>query len=108
MQYRFGQANASLRSYIGAGPTYAKFFGERGTATLTALTNPGGPGTQLSVDSKLAATVQAGLALKFSDQWFMDDGVQNLSQDPHASIDWSDLDAKLNPTTVSIGIGSKF
>ena len=41
LQYRFMPADAPFRPYIGAGPTFAKFYGSRGSAALTAFTNPG-------------------------------------------------------------------
>ena len=37
-QYRFLEADAKVRPYVGLGLTYAKFFKERGTAALTGLT----------------------------------------------------------------------
>lgn len=37
-QYRFGDAQAALRPYLGLGVTYSKFFKNRSTAALTAVT----------------------------------------------------------------------
>ena len=44
-QYRFGQANAQFRPYLGLGVTYSRFFKNRSTAALTAVTggNPANP-----------------------------------------------------------------
>ncbi|MGH8830762.1 MAG: OmpW/AlkL family protein [Polaromonas sp.] len=55
-QYRFFEANARFRPYVGAGLTYVRFYKERGSTMLTALTNPGGAPTGVSFESKLAPT----------------------------------------------------
>ena len=65
-QYRFGDANAKVRPYVGAGATYAKFYRERSTGVLSALT--GGSPTTFSVDSKLAPTIQAGVSMMLNDK----------------------------------------
>ena len=44
----------------GAGASYVKFYSTNGTGVLTAITNPGGPGTGVSFESKLSPTVQLG------------------------------------------------
>lgn len=59
-QYRFMDANAAFRPYFGAGASYVKFYSTNGTGVLTAITNPGGPGTGVSFESKLSPTVQLG------------------------------------------------
>ena len=38
LQYRFNEANAAFRPYVGLGVTYAHFYGEKTTATLNGLT----------------------------------------------------------------------
>lgn len=48
-QYRFAEANAQFRPFVGAGPTLAKFYKERSTAiTGGTSSNP----TTLSLDSR--------------------------------------------------------
>lgn len=109
MQYRFGEAKSQFRPYVGAGPTYAKFFGERGTGTLTALTNPGGPATLLSVQSKFGFTLQAGAAFQLSERWHVDLMVAKTFLKTRTTLSTGQtLDAKLDPMTFSIGIGSRF
>lgn len=56
LQYRFMEANAKFRPYVGLGATYAYFFDEQGSGKLTATTNPGGLPTKMTVDSKWALT----------------------------------------------------
>ena len=58
-QYRFGAPTAKFRPYLGAGPTYAKFYRERSTGTLSALT--AGSPTTLSVGRAVVGTCDAWL-----------------------------------------------
>jgi outer membrane protein len=78
VQYRFGEANGIFRPYLGLGITYAKFDSEHSTAALSALTG-GTPliPTRLSIESKLAATMQLGGTYKIDDRWFVDGAAQN-------------------------------
>jgi outer membrane protein len=54
-QYRFGDAKAAFRPYLGAGLTYAYFYDENATNTLNALSGgtPSNP-TTFSIESKFA------------------------------------------------------
>lgn len=109
-QYRFGEANAKFRPYLGAGPTYARFFKERSTPTLSALTGgtPGNP-TTLSVDSKLAMTLQAGVSVALNDRWFLDAMVAKTFLKTRTTLSTGQtLDIKLDPVTVSLGVGMRF
>jgi outer membrane protein len=106
-QYRFGDANAKFRPYVGAGATYAKVYRERSTATLSALT--GGSPTTFTVDSKLAFTAEIGASFMVNDNWFIDAAVAKtlLKTTAHMSTGQT-LDIKLNPVSVLIGIGMRF
>lgn len=109
-QYRFGEANAQFRPYVGAGPTYVKFFKERSTPTLSALTGatPGNP-TMLSVESKLALTLQAGVSVALNERWFLDAMVAKTFLKSRATLSTGQtLDIKLDPVTVSLGVGMRF
>ena len=75
LQYRFMAADAALRPYVGAGPTFAKFYGSKGSAELTAVTNPGGPPTTIGGDTEWGGTVQAGANYKIDKHWFVDAAV---------------------------------
>ena len=65
-QYRFGEAKAAFRPYLGAGLTYAYFYDEKTTNTLNAISGgtPSNP-TTLSIESKFALSVQAGAKSPF-------------------------------------------
>ena len=109
-QYRFGEANAKFRPYVGAGPTYARFFKERSTATLSALTGGtvGNP-TTLSVDSKLALTLQVGMSMALSERWFLDASVAKTFLKTRTTLSTGQtLDIKLDPISVSLGVGMRF
>ena len=73
MQYRFNEANAAFRPYVGLGVTYAYFYDEKTTATLNGLTggtlaNP----TTAKVDNKFGALAQLGFVYNFNERWFVD------------------------------------
>lgn len=106
-QYRFGAADAQFRPYVGAGATYAKFYRERSTGVLSALT--GGSPTTFSVDSKLGLTIQAGLNYMINERWFVDGMIAKtfLKTRTHLSTGQT-LDTKLDPITLSFGVGMRF
>lgn len=109
-QYRFGESNAKFRPYVGAGPTYARFFKGRSTATLSALTGgTAGNPTTLSVDSKLALTLQVGMSMALNERWFLDAMVAKTFLKTRTTLSTGQtLDIKLDPVTVSVGVGMRF
>lgn len=107
LQWRFMDANAKMRPYVGAGVTYAKFFKERGTSTLSALTS--GSPTTFSVDSKAAGTVQLGASFMVTDKWFVDVNATKTWLSTRASLSTGQtIDMKLDPISFSIGVGTRF
>lgn len=109
LQYRFLEANAKFRPYIGLGVTYAYFFNEEGSGRLTATTNPGGPPTQLNVDAKFILTPQIGATLALNDKWFIDVFYtkSKLSTTTHMSTG-QHMDMDLDPAAYGIAVGYKF
>ncbi len=109
-QYRFGEASAQFRPFVGAGPTYAKFYKERGTATLTAITggtssNP----TTLSLQSKLAMSLQAGATVALNERWFVEGTVVKTFLKTKGTLSTGQtIDVTLNPLTLAVGVGYKF
>jgi outer membrane protein len=95
---------------VGGGITYAKFFKERSTNVLTALTGgtPDNPTTQ-SVGSKFAPTLVIGGIFAFNERWFVEGmiGKTFLKTTTTLSTGQS-ISTRLNPTTVSLGIGYRF
>ncbi len=108
-QYRFGEASAKFRPYLGAGLSYVKFYKEKGSAALTALTNPGGTPTTLSVGSKLAPVVQVGVLFDINDKWFVNAHYAKTFLKVHTTFSTGQTqDIKLNPNAFSAAVGYKF
>lgn len=109
-QYRFLDAKAPLRPYVGAGLTYAKFYKAKSTAALSALTGgtPANP-TTLSVESKLAATLQLGVSYAFNEHWFADATVLHTFLKTRTTLSTGQtLDTKVDPDTVALTVGYMF
>lgn len=110
LQYRFFQPNAPIRPYVGIGATYAYFMKERGSAAMTAITNPGSDvPTTFSVDSKFTYTAQVGVALNMTDKWFADVTVMKtrLRTDVNFSTGQTQF-MKLDPVALVVAVGYKF
>ena len=109
-QYHFLGAKDAFRPYLGAGPSYAMFYDARSTAALTALTG-GTPAkvTTLEVQSKWAATIQAGASFAFSPVWSIDASVLKTFLKTRTTLSTGQtLDATLDPLSVSVGVAYKF
>jgi len=109
-QYRFFDANAPLRPYVGAGVTYAKFYKGQSTSALSGLTGgtPSNP-TTISVESKFAATVEVGATYAVDEHWFVDATVAHTFLKTRATLSTGQtLDMKLDPDTFALAVGYKF
>jgi outer membrane protein len=108
-QYRFNEAVALFRPYVGLGLTYAYFYDETGSGALTAITNPGGKPTTLSVGSKFALTPQIGFSYVLNDKWTLDTSYsKTLLKNRTTFSTGQTIDTTLNPNTFSVGLGMKF
>jgi outer membrane protein len=108
-QYRFLSADSSFRPYVGLGLTYAYFFDEEGSGTLTALTNPGGPPTTMSASSAFGLSPQVGLSFRFSDRWFVDASViKTFVKNTTTLSTGQKIDTKLDPVSTNISVGYRF
>ena len=109
VQYRFFDPKASVRPYLGAGATFAYFTKTTGSGQLTALLDVGGPPSTFKVKNKLAATVQAGVAVAINDRWFANAEVTKTFLKTKATFSTGQTqDIKFDPLGVSVGIGYKF
>lgn len=109
LQYRFLKADAKFRPYLGLGLTYAKFFGAEGSAALTAMTNPGGSATTLTVDSKLALTPQVGASYAIDDRWFVDVFYSKSLLKTRSTLSTGQtIDVALDPVAYGIAVGYRF
>jgi outer membrane protein len=108
-QYRFNQATSVFRPYVGLGLTYAYFFDESGSGSLTAMTNPGGAATTLSVESKFALTPQLGFTYVVTEKWMLDASFSKTYLKTRTSLSTGQtIDTRLNPNVFSLGLGMKF
>lgn len=109
-QWRFMEPTSAFRPYIGAGLTYAAFYGARTTSTLTAITGgtPSNP-TTMSIDSKWAATFAVGATVALSDNWFADATYTYTPLTTRATLSTGQTqDIQLNPNSLTFAIGYKF
>ena len=110
VQYRFGEASGMFRPYLGLGVTYAKFDGEHTTSVLSGLTGgtPLSP-TTLSIQSKLAATMQVGASYKIDERWFVDGSFTKTPLKTRNTLSTGQtLDITLNPIGISLGVGMRY
>jgi outer membrane protein len=110
LQWRFGEADAALRPYLGLGPTYARFYGSRSTAALSGITggSPARP-TTLEIESKWTASVQLGAAWRFAPRWQLDAAVSHTPLKTEGRLSTGQtLPMKLDPLSLSLGLAYRF
>jgi len=110
VQYRFLSPQDRWRPYVGIGPTYARFYKARTTAALTGMTggSPDDP-TTMHMDSKLTYTVQAGVSVALGERLGLDLAVMSTPLKTRAHLSTGQtLDAKVDPTTYSLGLTWRF
>ena len=108
-QYRFLQADSTFRPYLGAGPTFARFYKSEGSAALTGVTNPGGPPTRIGGDTSWGGSIEAGANYKIDKHWFLDAAVLKTFIKTNAPLSTGqDLKATLNPVSINVSIGYTF
>lgn len=109
-QYRFLEADARVRPYIGLGVTYARFFKERSTAALTGLTggSPSRP-TTLGAESRFGVTPQVGVSIGLNDRWSLDVAYyKTFVKTTNTLSTGQTINVKLNPNVVSLGLAYRF
>lgn len=109
-QYRLLGADSPVRPYAGVGPTYAIFYGSEGSATLTAITNPGGSTpTTIGSDRSFGWTAQLGASAKISGNWFVDASVMKTWISTTAPLSTGQtINAHLDPVSVNVSVGYRF
>lgn len=111
LQYRANDASSTVRPYVGLGVTLAYFYGMEGSAALTAVTNPGGPPTKLSLDkrAKLALSPQLGISVKVKEGWFVDVAViKTLISNTARLSTGQSVKVKLDPVSIGLAVGRQF
>ena len=108
-QYRFLPADGPFRPYVGAGPTFAKFYGSKGSAALTAVTNPGGQPTTIGGDTEWGVTTEVGASYKIDKHWFVDAAILKTFINTKAQLSTGQTTkARLNPVAINASIGYAF
>lgn len=108
-QYRFLPAASAFRPYVGIGLTYAYFFGEEGSGTMTAITNPGGPPTKMSVESAFGLSPQVGISFQLNERWYLDGSVvKTFLKNKTTLSTGQSIDTKLDPISTNISVGYRF
>ena len=108
-QYRLMDANATFRPYVGAGASYVKFYNTNGTGVLTAITHPGGPGTGVSFESKLAPTIQWGAIFNLNEKWYVEAAYSKTFLKTRGTLTTGQtIDVKFDPSAYSFQVGYKF
>jgi outer membrane protein len=109
LQYRFLEAQAPLRPYVGGGLTWARFYDTEGSAALTSFTNPGGSPTTIGSDTAWGGTIEGGLNYKIDSHWFLDAAMLKtwIKTDPTLSTGQK-ISAKLNPVSFQVSVGYTF
>ncbi|RZJ09255.1 MAG: OmpW family protein [Rubrivivax sp.] len=109
-QYRFGEPTSTIRPFIGAGPTYGRFFKPKATAVLSGITGgtPANP-TTLSMKSRLGVTAEAGVALNINKDWSASLSVTKTFIKTTGSLSTGQtIETTLDPVSIKFGIGYRF
>lgn len=109
IKYRFLDAQSTLRPFVGLGIVRAVFRNSQGDPTLTALTNPSGPQTAISIDAVWGVAAQIGASYALSDRWFIEGAIAPSFIKTTARLSTGQtVDLKINPVGVNLAIGYRF
>jgi len=97
VQYHF-KPKATVRPYMGAGINYTVFFDEKATNTITSL----------KLDDSVGLAVQAGFDVDISKDWFFNADIRYINIETTARTSLGTSEVKINPTVISLGIGTSF
>lgn len=108
-KYLFLEERSMFRPFAGVGLTYAAFQKETGSGQLTALTNPGGPGTTFKVDPAFGIALQMGCVYNINETLFADVSVTKSYLKTTTKFSTGQtIEMKLDPVAVAVAIGYKF
>ena len=99
VQYHF-KPKASVRPYVGAGINYTIFFSEKTSGALA--------GTSLSLDDSFGLAVQAGVDVDINKDWFFNADIRYINIETTATTALGTAEVKIDPTVISLGIGTRF
>ena len=108
-QYHFFKSTEAFRPYVGLAATFVHFADAHGSAVLTAITNPGGAPTTLSVKNAWGYTPQIGFTAWFNKQIFVDFSLHKSIISSKTTLSTGQtIEAKLNPIVPVFAVGYKF
>ena len=99
VQYHF-KPKASVRPYVGAGINYTIFFSEKTTGALA--------GTTLSLDDSWGLAVQAGVDVDINKDWFFNADIRYINIESTATTALGTAEVTIDPTVISLGVGTRF
>ena len=97
IQYHF-TPKANVRPYVGAGINYTIFFSEKATNGITSL----------KLDNSLGLAFQAGVDVDINKDWFFNADIRYINIETTATTDLGTAEVEINPTVISLGIGTRF
>ena len=109
-QYRFGDANSTLRPFVGAGVTYGYFFKPKSTAVLSGITGgtPSNP-TTLSMKSRFGTTMELGAAYNVTKDWSASLSLTKTFIKTTGSLSTGQtIETTLDPVSVKFVVGYRF
>ena len=74
------------------------FFSEKATNTITSL----------KLDDSFGLAVQAGVDVDINKDWFFNADVRYINIETTATTDLGTSEVKINPTVISLGMGTRF
>jgi outer membrane protein len=108
--YRFGEAAAQIRPYVGAGLTYGRFSKPKSTAVLSGITGgtPSNP-TLLSMKSGSGPTIVGGVVVNLMGNWSADLSFTKTFIKTTGSLSTGQtIETTLDPTAIKVGVGYRF
>jgi outer membrane protein len=97
LQYHFNHTQ-NVRPYVGAGINYTTFFQEKATNAITSL----------KLDDSFGFAVQAGVDIDITKDWFFNADIRYISIETTATTDLGTTEVEINPTVISLGVGTRF
>ena len=108
-QYRFFSSKSIFRPYVGLGLTYAYFFDPKGSAKLTATTNPGGAPTSFDVNSNFLLNPQIGATVNVYQRFFVDAFFTMAKFKTRTTLSTGQhVDVNLDPMTYGVSAGYRY
>ncbi len=101
LQYYFGDRNAAIRPFVGAGFNFTWVYDEESRGPVA--------GADVDLDNSWGLAAQAGLLWNFSDTWHATADVRWIDIDADATLNGADIGtATVDPMVISVMVGTTF